>query len=185
MFKSLESERLIIRPLKLEDTKRIFTLSQEKGLGQWIPDQVYQDEEEAGQVISYLISQYVSPLRPCEKPLVLAVVLKEGNRLIGHIGLSPCDDGESAEIGYGIGERFIGRGYATEAVRNLCHWAVINLRLEKIQGIVASENISSYRVLEKAGFHKQKELEMNYIGSRRACRVYSFTQVQSARLAIK
>ena len=168
---NLKTKNLEIRPFELIDTKRIFELSQEESLRTWIPDQVYENEQEAKEVLNFLISQYTPPHNTNEKPLVLAVALKNSNEVIGHVGLSPFKKG--TEIGYAIGEKYTGNGYATEAVQAVCDWALSELNLNKVWGIVASENIGSYKVLEKAKFEKIEELEMNYLGRVRMCKQYT------------
>ena len=58
------------------------------------------------------------------------------------------------EIGYGIGERFRGRGYATAAVRALLPIAfgAESADLWRLEAVAAVENVASRRVLERAGF---------------------------------
>lgn len=169
MFHQLMTQNLILRPFTINDVRRIYQLSQEDGLKQWIPDQVYKDENEAKDVIEYLMSQYQSP-DPHKSPLVVAVVQKSTDEVIGHVGLSPKDD--LVEIGYAIEEGYFGRGYATEAVKVMSDWAKKTLGLKTILGIVASENGASGKVLEKAGFKLFDEKEMFYLGKKRRCREY-------------
>lgn len=73
---------------------------------------------------------------------------------IGGIGLELKSDvfRRSTEIGYWIGERFWGRGIATEAVAALTSWGFANLDIERIYAGVFSWNPASSRVLEKVGY---------------------------------
>ncbi|KVV22567.1 hypothetical protein WK78_23955 [Burkholderia cepacia] len=57
-----------------------------------------------------------------------------------------------ATLGYRIGERFAGYGYASEAVRLVVEMARLNLGLSRIEAIVRPENRASARVLERNGF---------------------------------
>ncbi len=174
-FKQLETDALIIRTLSNADVQTIFRLSREKSLGEWIPDQVYADEQEAAGVIDFLKSQYEPSPDPAIRPFVLGIALKETGELIGHVGLSPLTDGE-IEIGYAVGEDHVGRGYATQAVEAMSRWALIQQGIPKINGIVACENVGSGRVLEKAGYNLDSESDHYYLGKVRPCRKYSFTQ---------
>lgn len=70
--------------------------------------------------------------------------------LVGHVGLSPARG--SVEIGHAIEERLHGNGLATEAVAAASAWALTELALPEVLGIVEADNLSSRRVLEKAGF---------------------------------
>ena len=142
--------RLLIRHFTLGDTAVIYRLSQEEGMKRFIPDQVYKDEAEAAGVLDFLIAQYVNPDAARSGTYVHGVELKESGELIGHVGLSPAD-GET-EIGYAIAEAHQGKGYATELVRETVRWGLEDQGLPCVLGIVASDNLGSIRVLEKAGF---------------------------------
>ncbi len=146
----LESERLKLRYFDLNDLDKVFKMSQEEGIKKWLPDQFYQNKEEAAEVLSFLTDAY-SEIDPHQKPLVLGIEIKSNKQLIGHIGLSTIEG--MIEIGYAVEEKYQGSGYATEAVKELSTWALKNLDLEKIWGIVEKENLASARVLEKAGYY--------------------------------
>lgn len=176
-LRNLETNHLVVRPICEADIQSFYRLSKEASLGQWIPDQVYKDEEEASGAIRFLMSQYQKSLNPSERPIVLAVDLKTTGEVIGHVGLSPLHGG--VEIGYAIGEEYCGKGYATEAVSAVAGWALAELNVGEILGIVACENVGSFRVLEKSGFNLEDESETNYLGKMRVCRRYSVRQPNS------
>lgn len=56
------------------------------------------------------------------------------------------------EIGYGLNEGFEGRGYATEAVKALCGWALGMPGVAAVEAEAEADNIASGRVLGKCGF---------------------------------
>ena len=56
------------------------------------------------------------------------------------------------EIGYGIAEQRRGRGFATAAVRELLLAAFAAPGVVEVYAETAAENVSSRRVVEKAGF---------------------------------
>ncbi|MCO7126454.1 GNAT family N-acetyltransferase [Sporolactobacillus shoreicorticis] len=95
----LETERLTIRELNANDTLLIYKYNLEKSMREELPDQVYETQNEAREVIKCLSVTYKSV--PRSYPLVYGLVLKKTNTLIGHIGLSEQLDG--VEIGYAIG----------------------------------------------------------------------------------
>ncbi|MGP3777842.1 GNAT family N-acetyltransferase [Halanaerobium saccharolyticum] len=149
----LTSKRLNLRLFKKSDLEKIYQMSQEEGIKKWLPDQYYQNKEEAAEVIDFLINNY-QDLSPQERPFVLGIELKESKDLIGHIGLSPVD--ELVEVGYAVEEKYQGAGYATEAVKEFSSWAQKELNLEAIWGIVEKENFASAKVLKKAGYSLAK-----------------------------
>lgn len=169
----METENVLLRYLLPADVEKIFQMSREAGMQQWIPDQVYADEKESAEVIAFLSTQYKVPPHPHEAPFVLGVELKSTQELIGHAGLSPA--GGSVEIGYAIEEKHQGKGYATEAVRALSDWAVKMLQIPEVLGIVDRDNKRSCSVLEKSGFTLIEENEKDAFGRRSVCRIYRKT----------
>jgi ribosomal-protein-alanine N-acetyltransferase len=161
---------LRLRPFVLEDAPRLLVMSHERGLREWLPDQVYADLAEAERVARYLIEQGERPDVPRGAPLVLGVVRRDSDELIGHVGLSAAYGG--VEIGYAIAEAHQGRGFATQAVRAMTEWGLARFGLDAIDGIVAAENVASCHVLEKAGFVRVGEASRPMHGITRLVRTY-------------
>ncbi|SMQ86164.1 Protein N-acetyltransferase, RimJ/RimL family [Devosia lucknowensis] len=86
--------------------------------------------------------------RASHHPYVIAE--KTGDRLLGVIGLYFHDD-RPTELGYWLGERHWGHGYAPEAVRGLRD-ACSSIGLVPLRARVLAHNAGSIRVLEKTGF---------------------------------
>ncbi|MCL1908791.1 MAG: GNAT family N-acetyltransferase [Holophagaceae bacterium] len=87
-----------------------------------------------------------------EEPLNLAIEWQ--GQLVGGIGSTRLFDihGQTAEIGYWLGEPFWGKGLATRAVRLFADYAFGQLRFLRLQAMMMAENMKSARVLEKNGF---------------------------------
>ena len=146
----LSTSRLLLRPFTLADVPKLFAMSAEHGMRRWIPDQVYRDEQHAEQVVRALVAYTSLPPDPRERPYVLGIEHTPTRALIGHVGLSPARG--SVEIGYAIEQQHQGEGLATEAVAAMSGWALDQLQLPEVLGIVAIDNAPSRRVLEKAHF---------------------------------
>ena len=71
--------------------------------------------------------------------------------MIGACGFTQLDR-HPPEIGYWLGVKFWGKGYATEAVRAVIDHAFTDLDCEAIQSAARVTNPASRRVLEKCGF---------------------------------
>jgi len=166
----LETRSLILRQFSPSDTPKVFAMSLESGMRQWIPDQVYDSEETASEVLDYLIGQYSSPDVPAQAPYVLGVCLKDSGELIGHVGLSPAEG--QIEIGYATELKYQGKGYATEAVAAMSDLGLAAFNLPSILGIVASENAGSCKVLERAGFELAGESLRPMHGETRLVKTY-------------
>lgn len=152
----LSTPRLLLRPFTLSDVAKIYAMSQEAALRRWLPDQVYRDERHAEEVVSALMAFTAKDPEPRRSPYVLGIEQRATAVLIGHIGVSPARG--SVEIGYGIEERLHGNGFATEAVTAMAAWAMRELALPELLGIVDRDNSASRRVLEKSGFVQNGEL---------------------------
>lgn len=89
------------------------------------------------------------------------------DQIIGGIGLDVNPSGiparqHSAEIGYWLGEKFWGRGIATEALNAITEWAFRELRLVRLHAHVFARNPASARVLEKAGYTLEGRMLAHY-----------------------
>jgi [ribosomal protein S5]-alanine N-acetyltransferase len=80
-----------------------------------------------------------------------------GDELVGRIALSQVFRGvfQNAYLGYSIGERWNGRGLATEAVGLVVRLAFEELVLHRVQAAVIPRNTGSIRVLEKNRFREE------------------------------
>jgi [ribosomal protein S5]-alanine N-acetyltransferase len=75
----------------------------------------------------------------------------------GGLGYVPGNDVErySAEVGYWLGETCWGRGVVTEALTLFTDHAFKELRVLRLFALPFADNVSSIRVLEKAGYERE------------------------------
>jgi len=89
----------------------------------------------------------------------LAITEKDGDEVIGGIGLSNLDwEDRKAELGYWLGRHYWGRGFTTEAVSLFTNYAFNNLKLHRIYAVTFDKNVASRRVLDKCGFRLEGTL---------------------------
>ena len=91
-----------------------------------------------------------------------ASVLKESQTIIGFCGLKYLPDLDVVDVGYRFLPRYWGRGLGTEACVASLDFGFTTLCLDQIVGFVVPGNVSSIRVLEKAGM--QSDGEFDYAG---------------------
>jgi ribosomal-protein-alanine N-acetyltransferase len=104
---------------------------------------------------------WIASLRPAYeagKTLTWAVVLREEGGLVGAITLHPNARNDNVELGYWIGRPYWGRGYATEAAREVVCYGFERLGLHCIHAEHLGSNPASGRVMQKIG--------MSYEGTR-------------------
>lgn len=99
-----------------------------------------------------------------EKP-EMTFAIATTDEAIGCIGLRRGVDvhGQTAELGYWLGEPFWGRGIMTEAVSEFVRWAFEDLGLNRIYAEPFEGNTASARVLEKAGFVREGRMRANVV----------------------
>lgn len=64
-------------------------------------------------------------------------------------------EAKTGQFGYWLGQKFWGRGIATDAARTLVRFARSSLNLVRLQAPVFEWNPASMRVLEKVGFRRE------------------------------
>lgn len=147
----IETERLIITEFTLDMAEDVHKNSLDADNRRFVPDEVFETVEEAGETVAFLMSRYGSG----EGPFVYPVLLKGDKTNIGYVQLVPVEDGW--EIGYHIAKAHTGKGYAAEAVRAFLPVMMKEHHLNQIIGICVAENYASRRVMEKCGFTKLYE----------------------------
>jgi len=143
----IETERLVITKFSKDMAYNVHLNSLDEDTRRFLPDEVFETEQEALETIEFLISQYGKQ----NSPLVYPILLKSGEN-IGYVQLVPLDEGW--EVGYHIAKRYTKNGYATEAVKAFLKTMVKKLQIQHVMGITLVENKGSIRVLEKCGFQK-------------------------------
>ena len=144
----IETKRLVIKDLTLEMADDVYINSIDEDNMKYLPDEVF-TKEEAMETVEFLIEQYKKE----DGPFVYAVFNKETNKYIGHVELILLPN-KNYEIGYHIGKKYTGFGYAKEAVNDFVKYLVTERKIKKIYGISLKENIASIKVLEKCNFKK-------------------------------
>jgi RimJ/RimL family protein N-acetyltransferase len=85
-------------------------------------------------------------------PAFWALIERESGELIGDAGLGLVEGaGPELELGYTLGQRWWGRGYATEAASAVRDYAFGPLRLTEVVAVVRPAHAASIHVLEKIG----------------------------------
>lgn len=149
-----ETERLIVRKLRDEDARKLYENHLDDEVKKWFPNECYADAEEALDAIRF----FADCINKGHLPFVLAAELKETNELIGDTGISEVKGKpDETEIGYCIGRKYRGRGYATELLNAVSGFIASRFGIRVIYGRVVHGNAASAKVLEKNGYQFVKE----------------------------
>lgn len=142
---NLKTERLLITDFTTDMASAIHLGSLDADTRRFLPDEVFETEEIAADVIADLMDCYAGTEGPFVHPMMADGVYA------GYVQLVPLDDG-NWEIGYHTVKEMTGLGYASEAVRAFLPVMMNNLDLPHVYGICDAENKASIRVMEKCGF---------------------------------
>ncbi|MGB5273686.1 MAG: GNAT family N-acetyltransferase, partial [Flavobacteriaceae bacterium] len=70
---------------------------------------------------------------------------------------------KTAELAYGMGEAFAGKGWMTQTVRHLVAFSFEELHLQTLRIVVHHSNLASIAVAEKCGFCWSKTLPKEHV----------------------
>ena len=139
----LETKRLVLRAPQLVDAKAIAALANDRRIADntaRIPHPYRMADAE-----NWIIGSNKEP-----DTQTYLITLADGP-VIGSCAFD-TREGPAPDIGYWLGAKYWGKGYATEAVRALIDHAFTNLDHQALQSNVRVTNPQSRRVLEKCGF---------------------------------
>ncbi|MBQ7137574.1 MAG: GNAT family N-acetyltransferase [Clostridia bacterium] len=152
----IETSRLVITDFRSDMAKAVHLGSLDEDTRRFLPDEVFETETIAADVIADLMECYSGTEGPFVHP-----IMADG-AYAGYVQLVPIESGW--EIGYHVVKDMTGRGYATEAVQAFLPVMMDRLELTQVAGICDAENVASIRVLEKCGFARVFEGEAVYHG---------------------
>jgi ribosomal-protein-alanine N-acetyltransferase len=85
----------------------------------------------------------------------LAITLRSDGRQIGGIGLRVEQQHQHAELGYWLGVPYWGKGYATEAGREVVRYGFQDLKMHRIFASHFGHNPASGKILVKLGMRHE------------------------------
>jgi ribosomal-protein-alanine N-acetyltransferase len=143
----LETERLRLRPLTLDDDVAVFALASDPEVARFVRFEAHRDLAETRAFLELVQRHYRRG-----DPFAWAIVRREDGRLIGSCGfVSQAVELKSAEIGYWLGKPYWGKGYAVEAAQALVRFGFKQMALERVEAKCFLENCAGQRVIEKLG----------------------------------
>lgn len=165
---TLETNRLILRRYKEEDIDMQYRILHDKRLQEYIKFPNLTKEEEFD-CIKMWISEADS-----SKYEKWVIELKDTNIPIGNISVNGIDKKNNyCNVGYVIEYEYWGKGYATEALKTISDYLLLQRDYYLVECSCNEFNKASSRVMEKAGFVKD-----GYIANRRINQDGSYSGVE-------
>ncbi|WP_299064458.1 GNAT family N-acetyltransferase [uncultured Polaribacter sp.] len=147
-FPVLETERLTLRALNLNDAKAIFGLRTNKEVNEFIDRKTPKNLSEARAFIDLITNNTLN-----NKGVFWVLESKSNHLLIGTIGLRNFEDEENyAEVSYETHPDFQQSGFMDEALQAIINYAFENLDLKTIEAFTHKNNDASIALLEKYNF---------------------------------
>ncbi|MFF4772220.1 GNAT family N-acetyltransferase [Microtetraspora fusca] len=157
----LETPRLFLRPFTMDDLDELYSFHSRPDVARYL----YWDartRDETGAALEKKIGYAV--LSDDNDTLNMAVELRETGTLIGDLSLFwRSREHRQGEIGFVFHPAYHGRGFATEASRELLRLAFADLDLHRVYGRCDSRNTASARVMERLGMRREAHLVENEI----------------------
>jgi ribosomal-protein-alanine N-acetyltransferase len=150
----LETKRLILRAFDLDDLDAFALICADPEVMRFIGNGKALEKEATKELLVWIISQY--------EELgfgLLAVTLKEDNKLLGFCGLirQLIDNETHIELGYRLDRAFWGQGIATEAAYAIKDYAFNQLNIPHLVSIIHVDNMASKQVAQKVGLSHMKQ----------------------------
>jgi 8-oxo-dGTP diphosphatase len=167
---SLSTERLVLRPYEAADARNLQRLINDWAIIRNLAGVPYPYERE-------IADDWIQASRHQLATATgwhFALTERESGALIGGVGLRPDPQSRSASLGYWIGRKSWGQGYATEAARRLAHWALAHLDLDRITATIAADNPASMAVLRHLGFRENGLAGEHFLARGAECPVVRF-----------
>ena len=152
----LETDRLRLRRLSVDDAEFILRLLNEPSFIQNIGDRGVRTLEDAR---AYVLKGPVASYEKFGFGLWL-VETKSPDAPIGICGLLKRDVLEDVDIGYALLPEFWSKGYALEAASTVMSYARETLGSHQVLAVVNADNQSSIRLLEKLGFKYERMIRL-------------------------
>lgn len=147
----IETERLILRDFRLEDTEAVHAYGSDPEVTTYMPWGPNSPQDTAAFMARALERQATWP----RLDLGLAIELKAEGGVVGSIALHLRDiPNATVELGYVLRRDLWGRGLVSEAAEALVALG-FGLGLHRIVAACDVRNVGSYRVMEKLGMRRE------------------------------
>ena len=152
-FPILNTERLLLRQLRISDDHEIFALRSNEIVNKYLNRKPSTSIDDAKDFINSIIDNDHK-----NHSLYWAITLNGSEKLIGTICLfNLSDDHSKLEIGFELLPGFQGKGVMNEAALAVLRFAFEKLRVNIIEACTHSENERSIILLEKLGFERRSD----------------------------
>jgi len=142
----LETERLILKPIRQEDLSWLIEMRTPDPVNRYLGGRKMQNPE----ALTRRIRDYIDWFEKNGYGVCVMELRATGER-IGTSGLQQLGDTPQVEIGYNLSEKYWRQGYGYECCYGWLKHGFETLGLERIVAVAHPDNTGSWRIMEKCG----------------------------------
>jgi len=156
VLEDIIGRKIILRKPRMSDVNPMLSLVTDPHISQWLHLPPFFGERDAAHHIRIWLQDWNNEWAYHYS------ILRKG-QFVGMIAVEPRDT-PRAELGYWIGGKFSGKGFATEAALLLTSASFKKLPIRELYAQVSQENTASRRILQKIGMnvYKKETDELEY-----------------------
>ena len=157
LMKEIRTERLLIKTPEIDDKFELTQLINDKDVIKWLSEIPF----------PYTLCHAEEFIKRSRERVLKQesynFMIFQDKKMIGGAGLSEFNN-KSCQVGYWLGKKYWGNGFATEALKSILDFGFDQLNLEKIYAAYKIGNEGSIRVLNKSGFeYSRKKYEYDSV----------------------
>ena len=146
-FKGIETERLRIRKLSVNDAADIFEFTSDPEVSHFLTWEPHENVERTSDFMRFIEDKYAT-----DSVSQWALELKEEKKVIGIGGfINYFPEHRKGEIAFVLSNKFWGRGYMPEALKAIRDFGFDEMDLHRIEAKCEIDNFASERTLQKIG----------------------------------
>lgn len=148
LFNNIETERLILKNISIEDRDFIFSQFSDDVVNRYLFDaDPLTDIEGADEIITF----YIQPEPRLQHRWI--IIRKSDGMKMGTCGYHCWNQKEcKVDVGYDLKEVFWGNGYMKEAMKEIIKFAIDKMHIKEIRACIYIDNQRSIRLAENLGF---------------------------------
>lgn len=176
---AIETPRLLLRKLELEDAADMFEYASDPEVAKDVTWEAHQSIEDSRGFLASVLGKYAD-----KKTSEWGLVLKETGKLVGTCGFVWWKPEHArAEFGYALARKYWGRGLMTEAAGAVIAFGFEQMKLHRLEARCVAANTGSEKVMLKNGM-KYEGLLRDVVyekGGFKSLKLYSILAEERAR----
>jgi ribosomal-protein-alanine N-acetyltransferase len=157
-FPLLNTDRLQLRQISMDDAAEILTLRSDTRVMQYLDRPALLNIDEAKEMVGKIEKALAD-----NAGITWAIALKDDPELIGTIGFWKINkDDHRGEIGYMLHPAFQGKGIMMEAMKLVLEYGFQRMKLHSVEANVNPGNLASIKLLGKNHFIQEAYFRENY-----------------------